>query len=151
MKPFSLKPLLSSLLAGFIASLVHISLMEAKHRLGVLPAFEPQAYFQTIFSALIPRGGSAFIWQYLPDINGGLLLGFLFGRLFVYLPGSHFASKGMFFGLCAWLLLGVVVFPLGGMGVFAYGAGLGYLPAVLMLMMLVVYSVTMSLIYSRLV
>jgi hypothetical protein len=151
MKPFSLKQILSSLFAGFIASLVHISLMEIKHRLGVLPSFEPQVYFQEILSPLLSQSGSSPIWQYLPDINGGLLLGFLFGRLFIYLPGSHFTSKGVIFGLGAWLLLGVVVFPLSGLGVFAYGAGLSYLPAFLMLMMLMAYSVTMSFVYSRLV
>jgi hypothetical protein len=151
MKPFSLKQLVSSLLAGFIATLVHISLMEIKHRLGVLPSFEPQVYFQEIFSPLFALSGSSPLWKYLPDINGGLLLGFLFGRLFIYLPGSRFTSKGMIFGLGAWLLLGLVVFPLGGLGVFAYAAGLGYLPAFLMLMMLMIYSVTMSFVYSRLV
>lgn len=52
MKSFSPKQLLSSLFAGFFASLVHISPMEIKHRLGMLPAFEPQAYFQHILDPL---------------------------------------------------------------------------------------------------
>lgn len=150
MKYRSPKQVFGSLLAGFVATLVHITLMEIKRRLGVLPSFEPQIYFQQIISPLLAQGGSSALWRYLPEINGGLLLGFLFGRLYIYLPSLDFVVKGMAFGLGAWLVLGALVFPFGGLGVFAYGAGLGYLPAILMLFMLMIYSITMSFVYSRL-
>ena len=141
---------LSSLLAGFVASMIHITLMEIKHRSGVLPTFEPRLYFQALLLPLTGPLDQASLLHYLPDINGGMLLGFAFGRLFTHLPGATFVVKGLAFAVGAWLLLGLVVFPLGGQGLFASATGLGIFPAMLMLVMVAIYSVILSFIYTRL-
>jgi hypothetical protein len=141
---------LSSLLAGFVASMVHIGLMELKHRSGIMPTFEPHLYVQALLLPLKGALDQPGLLHYLPDINGGMLLGFAFGRLFTHLPGATFVVKGLAFAVGAWLLLGLVVFPLGGQGLFASATGLGVFPAVLMLVMVASYSIIMSFIYTRL-
>jgi hypothetical protein len=137
-----------SLLAGFGASMVHIALMEIKHRTGILPGFEPYADLQRLLSSLTAQAFEPPLSWLLPYINGALILGFVFGQLFVYLPGRAAVVKGAVFGFVAWLVLGFGLLPLTGSGIFARELGLGTLPAMLMLAMLLVYAIVMSLLYS---
>ena len=139
---------LFSLLAGFGASMVHIVLMEIKHRSGILPQFEPYADLQRLLSSMTAHAFEPPLSWLFPYINGALLLGFVFGQLFVYLPGRTAVVKGAVFGLFAWLVLGFGLLPLSGSGIFARGLGLGVFPAVLMLAMLMIYAVVMSLLYA---
>ena len=143
-----LRNTLLSLLAGFGASMVHIALMEIKHRTGILPGFEPYEDLQRLLSSMTGHAfGPPLSWL-LPYINGALVLGFVFGQLFVHLPGRSPVVKGAVFGLFAWLVLGIGLLPLTGSGVFARELGLGSLPAVLMLAMVMVYAIVMSLLYA---
>lgn len=145
-----LRNLLSSFLAGTGATLVHVTLMAAKHRAGILPGFEPYDDMQRLLASasgwsLEPP------WSWLlPYVNGALVLGFVFGRLFVYLPGRGAIAKGAAFGLAAWLAMGLGFLPLAGRGLFAAGLGLGAGPAALSLAMLMIYAIVMSLLYAGL-
>jgi hypothetical protein len=145
-----LRNLLSSFLAGAGATLVHVTLMVAKHRAGILPGFEPYDDMQRLLASasgwsLEPP------WSWLlPYVNGALVLGFVFGRLFAYLPGRTAVAKGAAFGLAAWLAMGLGFFPLAGRGLFAAGLGLGAGPAALSLAMLMIYAIVMSLLYAGL-
>ena len=146
----NLRNLLFSFAAGAGASLVHAALMAVKHRAGILPGFEPYDDVQRLLA-------SAFDWSLdppwswlFPYVNGALVLGFVFGKLFTHLPGRAAAAKGAAFGLAAWLLMGLGFFPLAGRGVFAWKLGLGAWPAGLSLAMLLTYSIVMSLLYAGL-
>lgn len=77
-------------------------------------------------------------------------LGFVFGQIYRFLPSQSAWQKGVFFAVSVWIVMALVFYPIVGRGVFAVGLGLGLAPAVLMLVMLLVYSVTMSLVYDRL-
>lgn len=77
-----------------------------------------------------------------------MVLGFLFGQSFAYLPGVSFWSKGITFGILSWLLLGLGLLPLAGSGIFAHKLALGIMPALLMLVMLTVYGVAVSWLYG---
>jgi hypothetical protein len=145
-----LRSFISSLVAGFGATAVHVVLMNIKHRAGILPNFEPYEDLQRLLasSTKLTLDGP-FSWL-LPLINGAVILGFVFGRLFIHLPGRTAVVKGAAFGFAAWLLMGLGLLPLAGRGVFGYELGLGGLPAALMLVMLMMYAIVMSLIYARL-
>jgi hypothetical protein len=145
-----LRDVASSLLAGMGATLVHVALMTAKHRAGFLPGFEPYDDMQRLLASA--SGWSLELpWSWLlPYINGALVLGFVFGRLFVHLPGRTAITKGAVFGLAAWLAMGLGFFPLAGRGLFAYRLGLGAWPAALTLAMLMIYAIVMSLLYAGL-
>lgn len=143
-----LRDLLSSLLAGAGASLVHLVLMTIKHRAGILPSFEPYDDVQRLLSSV--TDGSFVPPWWLAYVNGALVLGFVFGRLFVHLPGRSATAKGAAFGFAAWLAMGLGFFPLAGRGVFAWKLELGALPAALTFAMLMIYAIVMSLLYARL-
>jgi len=143
-----LRNFISSLLAGLGATTVHMALMSIKHRAGILPDFEPYEDLQRLLSSLTSLSlDPPFSWL-LPLINGAVILGFVFGRLFVHLPGRTAIAKGAVFGFAAWLIMGLGLLPLAGRGVFAYRLGLGALPAALMLVMLMLYAIVMSLLYA---
>jgi hypothetical protein len=143
-----LRNFISSLLAGLGATTVHIALMSIKHRAGILPDFEPYEDLQRLLSSMTTLSLDApFSWL-LPLINGAVILGFVFGRLFVHLPGRTAIAKGAVFGFAAWLVMGLGLLPLAGRGVFAHELGHGGWPAALMLVMLMMYAIVMSLLYA---
>ncbi len=64
----------------------------------------------------------------LTFLNGMTILGFLFARTHRLLPGRNGLCKGVNFGVIGWLLMGLIFFPLIGLGPFAMGTGLGIGP-----------------------
>lgn len=149
-KQMKTREVLFSLLSGLGASSVHLVLMELKRRTGVLPEFDPYSDLQKMLSAVAsPALDASWAWL-LTYVNGAMLLGFLFGQSFPYLPGRNALIKGCAFGAFSWLLLGLGFLPLIGSGPFAYALGLGATPALLMLAMLMVYAVVVSLLYEKL-
>jgi hypothetical protein len=77
-------------------------------------------------------------------------LGFLFGRINRLLPGRNGATKGLTFGLIGWVFMGLIFFPLIGLGPFAIQVGLGAGPALLSLTMVLAYSVVLGMVYAAL-
>jgi hypothetical protein len=137
-----------AVIGGFCGTVAHMILMWAKGRLGLLPEFQPYDDLQRGLTSLIGTPIHPALPWVLSFINGAVIWGFVFGRIYRRLPGGGPTQKGVAFGLCAWAAMGLVFFPLVGKGVFAYRLGLGAAPALLMLVMLLAYSVTMSLVYD---
>jgi len=139
-----------SLAAGLCGSAAHSGLMFLKSRMGWLPSFHPYEDIQAALGGLV--GGSvlpAIPWT-LSFLNGSVVLGILFGRLYRVLPGRSGAAKGFIFGLFGWTAMGVLLFPMLGQGVFASRVGLGVRPALFSLAMLLTYSIIMGIAYSTL-
>jgi hypothetical protein len=86
----------------------------------------------------------------LSFLNGMTILGFLFARLKRLLPGRTGVSKGLSFGLIGWLFMGLIFFPLIGLGPFAVGVGLGIAPAIMSLGMVLTYSIVLGTVYLAL-
>ena len=145
-----LRNYLSSLLAGFGATLVHITLMTIKDRAGILPEFEPYEDLQRMLFSVAPLSLEPPYSWLLPYINGALILGFVFGKLYMHLPGRTAIAKGSAFGFAAWLVIGLGLLPLAGRGVFGYELGRGVLPAALTFAMLMMYAIVMSMLYASL-
>ena len=116
----------------------------------VLPEFQPNDDIQRALSWLTGAAGHPGIASLLLFVNGAVIWGFVFGQTYSFLPGKSPWPKGIFFGVCVWIIMGFVFFPLVDRGVFAIKLGLGIAPAILMLAMLLTYSVTMSLVYHLL-
>ena len=57
------------------------------------------------------------------------ILGFLFARINRLLPGRTGAVKGVTFGFIGWAFMGLIFFPLIGLGPFAVSVGSGFGPA----------------------
>ena len=139
-----------SFIAGLSGTIVHFLFMYFKARTGLLPSFQPYHSFQVALSHWIGANVPAIVPWALSFVNGISILGFLFGRINRLLPGRNGATKGLTFGLIGWVMMGLVFFPLIGLGPFAIGAGLGIAPALLSLAMVLTYSVVLGMVYVAL-
>lgn len=137
-----------SVAAGLCGTAAHTLLMIFKSRTGLLPGFEPYEALQKTLSYLTATDVHPLIPWLFSFANGAVLLGIVFGRIYPRLPGSNGATKGVFFGIAGWLAMGLVFFPLIGLGWFGAGTGLGYQPALFMLAMLLAYSVVTGVAYD---
>jgi Family of unknown function (DUF6789) len=138
------------MIAGLCGSIVHFLFMSLKARLGLLPAFQPYQSFQAALSHWVGASVPAIVPWVLTFLNGMTVLGFLFARTHRILPGRSGVAKGVIFGVIGWLLMGLIFFPLIGLGPFASGTGLGAGPALLSLVMLLTYSVVLGTVYVAL-
>jgi len=139
-------PLVAALLAGLSGTLAHLALMSAKGALNIMPEFQPYEALQATLSAVAGRElHPIFLWL-LSWLNGALLVGFIFARIWRYVPGQSGFVKGIVFGVAAWLIMGLVAFPMIGLGLFASVYGLQAI--VLSAVMLLIYSATMGSAYG---
>ena len=136
--------------AGLCGSAAHSLLMYLKFRLGLLPAFQPYESLQLALGRLTGGSVHPVVPWMLSLLNGSTITGFSFGRLYQQIPGGTGASKGLNFGVWCWAVMGLVFFPLLGLGLFATGIGLGVWPALFSLAMLLTYSVVMGVVYDGL-
>lgn len=139
-----------SVAAGLCGTAAHTLLMIFKAQSGILPGFNPYAQLQKTISLFTGAEVHPLVPWVLSLLNGAMLLGPLFGRLYRYLPGASGAAKGLVFGIAGWLLMSAVFFPLIGLGFFAANTGLGIWPALFTLAMLLAYSVIMGAAFSAL-
>ena len=123
------------LVAGLSGTLVHFLFMYLKTRAGLLPSFQPYQGLQHTLSQWVGTDVPAIVPWLLSFVNGMAVLGFLFGRINGLLPGRNGITKGVIFGLIGWVLMGLIFFPLIGLGAFALRAGLGIAPALMSLAM----------------
>ncbi len=112
------------LFAGFAATLVISALMIVRLEAGFMTWFNPiQIMNLSAHQALGTPNNAAIGWG-LHFIVGTVLWGGLFITLVKVLPGTTYARKGLLFGILAWLLVMLTVFPLAGSGFFGTGFGL---------------------------
>ena len=139
-----------SVIAGSAGTIVHFLFMHLKSWTGLLPSFQPYQSFQLALSHWVGANVPAIVPWGLSFLNGMAILGFLFARINRLLPGRNGATKGLTFGLIGWMFMGLMFFPLIGLGPFATGIGLGIGPALLSLAMVLTYSVVLGTVYVAL-
>ncbi len=139
-----------SLAAGTAGALAHSGLMYLKARFGLLPAFDPYTSLQHSLAQLTGSDVPAIVAWALSFLSGATILGFVFGRIYAVLPGRSGVAKGLDFGLIGSALLGLLLFPRIGLGLFGTAAGADLGPALLSLAMLLTYGVAMGIVYAAL-
>ena len=106
------------LVAGFAATLA-VSALDAANLL-----FGPwAAAFPRLLSFILQTDGNMVVGWAAHLAVGTLVLGPIFALLCPRLPTDTPESKGILFAVAAWILMMLTVAPLGGVGVFAVGAG----------------------------
>ena len=120
--------------------------MYLKSRYGLLPEFQPYESLQAALSRITGGQVHPIVPWVLSFLNGSTILGFAFDRLSPRLPGRSGLAKGLAFGAAGWLAMGVVFFPLIGLGPF----GLGIQPALFSLAMILAYSLVLGAVYGAL-
>ena len=121
-----------------------------KAQTALLPSFQPYQNLQIALGQLVGSEVHPIVPWVLSFLNGSTLLGFLFGRIYRFLPTNNGALKGAIYGVLGWALIGLVFFPMIGLGLFATGVGLGIYPALFALAMLLTYSIVLGIVYSAL-
>ena len=139
-----------SVISGLCGSAAHGFLMYFKTWAGILPSFQPYGSFQAALSHLISHDVHPFVPWLLSYINGSTVVGLSVGYFYRRLPTNSGALKGLVFGLCCWLIMNLLAFPLVGLGVFATATGLGLWPALFSIAMLSTYAIVMGIVYSAL-
>jgi hypothetical protein len=136
--------------AGVCGAAAHTSLMLLKSWSGFLPSFQPYESLQNTITHVIGTDIHPIVPWMLSFVSGATIIGVLFGRIYTLLPGKTAAIKGLNFGLLGWMVMGLLFFPIIGMGLFAIKVGLGIAPALFSLAMLLTYSIVMALAYAAL-
>ncbi|MFO1098337.1 MAG: DUF6789 family protein [Xanthobacteraceae bacterium] len=139
-----------ALVAGLCGSVTHAALMFLKARMALLPSFQPYQSLQEGLSALVGSEVPAIVSWLLSFLSGATIVGFVFGLVYRLLPGKSGAMRGLSFGLLAWLLMGLLFFPVLHLGLFATGTELGLAPAIVSLAMLLTYGIVMGAVYAGL-
>lgn len=140
--------ILKAAIAGLCGSIAHILLMYVKSRSGWLPAFRPYEILQDTLNHWVGRDVSPIVPWALSFVNGSAVLGFVFGRIYSWLPGTNGFVKGAVYGVIGWLVMSLVFFPLLGLGLFAIELGLGVRPALFSLAMFSSYSLVLGVVYD---
>jgi hypothetical protein len=136
--------------AGLFGTAAHASLMFLKSRTGLLPLFQPYQSLQNALSHWVGYTVHPIVPWLLSFLSGTTIIGFCFGRTYRLLPGKNGAIKGLVFGLFGWAMMGLLYYPLLGLGLFAIQIGLGIAPALFSLAMVLTYSVTTGVAYGAL-
>lgn len=131
------------LVAGFAATAV-VSLVEAINMsVGHWAVAFPQLLAVILQSPDTPAVGWA------GHLVAGVALGALFGVLYPRLPTDTPESKGILFAVGAFVLMGLVIAPIGGAGMFFMRAGFGSLAW--MVASHAVFGIVLGSVYGRLV
>lgn len=134
------------LFAGLVATGAVSALMLVNARFGVVTQPDTIRILGEISGTYLGLGsGPATGWM-LHVLIGTLLWGTLFALLAARLPFGGFWAKGLVFGVLAWLLMMLVVMPLGGAGWFALNVGVG--AAITQLVLHLAYGLGLGLVYG---
>ncbi len=131
------------LLAGLAATVV-VSIIEAINvTVGHWAVAFPQLLSVILQTQDIPAVG------WVAHLIAGLGLGALFGVLCPRLPTDTAESKGILFAVGAFILMGLVIAPIGGAGLFFMRAGFGTLAW--MIASHAIFGIVLGNVYGRLV
>ena len=98
--------------AGLCGTVAHSLLALVHSKTGPLPEFQPNDDLRRALSWLLGQDIHPAVAWLLLFVNGAVIWGFLFGQVYRLLPGKHPWQKGVFFGICVWIVMGFVFFPL---------------------------------------
>ncbi|SEO90352.1 DUF6789 family protein [Aquisalimonas asiatica] len=111
------------IIAGLVATLVMTILMVFRLAAGIMPWFNPIEVMSLAAQTAMNVVAVDVLGWFIHFVVGVLLWGGLFGLLAGFLPGGGYLARGLIFGVLAWLLVMVVLFPLAGSGLFGMGFG----------------------------
>jgi len=137
-----------SMLAGFVATIVLSALMVMKMMMGLMPDLNAIKMMTTMAHGMLGTPAVPIVGWVMHFMIGTVLWGVLFALIGNSLPGGGYVSKGLSFGVLAWVLMMVMVMPMAGAGFF--GLSLGMMAPVMTLMLHLVYGAVLGGMYGKL-
>ncbi|ABZ78096.1 conserved hypothetical protein [Shewanella halifaxensis HAW-EB4] len=145
----SMNKYISSMIAGFVATIVLSLLMLMKQAMGLMPELNPIMMLSNMAHMKMGLPESMVVGWMAHFMIGTFVWGLTFSLLFKVLPGSCAISKGVAFSVLAWFLMMILPMPMSGAGLF--GVNLGMMAPVMALGMHLVWGVVLGYVYGRLV
>ncbi|MDN3523615.1 DUF6789 family protein [Halomonas ramblicola] len=136
------------MLAGFVATLVISMILILRLSAGIMPWYNPIEIMNLAAQDLLGTPDARLLGWAIHFVVGTLVWGLLFALLVDHLPGSSDMRRGLLFGLVAWLVVMVTVFPMAGSGMF--GMGFGLVAPLSTLLAHVVFGLVIGAMYGRL-
>jgi hypothetical protein len=140
--------ILKSMIAGFVATIVLSVLMILKMKMGLMPELNAIKMMTTMAHGMLGTPAVPLVGWVMHFMIGTVLWGIAFTSINALLPSSGYITKGLYFGVLAWVLMMVMVMPMAGAGFF--GLSLGMLAPVMTLMLHLVYGAILGAIYAKL-
>jgi len=129
-------------IAGLAATMVLSMIMIAKGMMGLMPELNVIAMLSSMMKAAPAIG-----WV-IHFMIGMIAWGVGFAIFRNVLPGNSNLSKGISFGIAAWVLMMVVIMPMAGAGLF--GLNMGMVAPAMTLMLHVIYGAVLGLVFGKL-
>jgi len=117
-------------------------IMVAKGMMGLMPQLNVIAMLSSMMKVALPLGWAVHF------MIGMIVWGVGFSVLTGVLPGGTSLSKGISFGVAAWLMMMVVVMPMAGAGLF--GLKMGMVAPVMTLMLHAIYGAVLGGVFGKL-
>jgi len=128
--------------AGLAATMVLSMIMIAKGMMGLMPELNVIAMLSSMMK-------SASIVGWIVHIMIGMLAwGLGFVAVSRYLPGNTDLTKGVSFGIAAWVMMMLAVMPMAGAGLF--GLKVGAMAPMMTLMLHVIYGAVLGYVFGKL-
>ncbi len=137
-----------SMIAGFIATVVLSIFMVLKMKMGLMPELNAIKMLTTMAHGMLGTPATPLVGWAMHFMIGTVVWGVLFALIGKALPGSSYLTKGLSFGVLAWVLMMVMVMPMAGAGFF--GLSLGIMAPVMTLMLHLIYGAVLGLLYGGL-
>ncbi|PXX98320.1 hypothetical protein CR157_08370 [Halomonas sp. LBP4] len=112
------------MVAGLVATLVISMFLILRLSAGLMPWYNPIEIMNLTAQRALGTPSSIYVGWTIHFVVGTLIWGTLFGLFESDLPGGTDTRRGLAFGVIAWLVVMVTVFPLAGSGFFGLGFGL---------------------------
>jgi uncharacterized membrane protein YagU involved in acid resistance len=130
------------IIAGFSATVVLSAMMVMKKSMGLIPELDPIA-----MTTVMAGASSAAVGWISHFVIGTMFWGVGYAVISPYLSGPHWL-RGTIFAMGAWLMMMIVVMPMGGVGMF--GLGLGIMAPTATLILHVVFGLVLGGVYGLL-
>ncbi len=132
--------IVNGMIAAFVATAILSALMMAKNMMGVMPELNPIHMLSGMM------GGTAAMGWFAHFAIGTVAWGASFAILNGAIPGRKQVTKGIIFGVSAWLMMMLLVMPMAGAGIF--GMNLGMMAPVMTLMLHIIFGSVLGKVYA---
>lgn len=130
----------AGLVAGFVATVVLSAMMVAKTMMGIMPELDVIAMLSAMMGAPALMG---WIGHFM---IGTIAWGGGFAVLYGVIPGTGAVTKGILFGIAAWLGMMVMVMPMAGAGLF--GMAFGIMAPMMTLVLHIIFGAVLGAVYQ---
>ena len=138
---------ISSMIAGFFATIVLSLLMLMKQAMGLMPELNPITMLSSMAHMKMGMPDSMVVGWMAHFMIGTFVWGLAFSLLYNLLPGRCSMIKGIAFSVLAWFLMMILPMPMSGAGLF--GLNLGIMVPIMTLGMHFVWGAVLGYVYGR--